>query len=101
MSAIGSSERAEARLLQKERMQRLANQKLEEIIATQDFGATSGDFSDQNEPDLAWEFVEESTSTENLEFLTVTVTSNSDETRVQKISKLLYRPPTSTGSAQP
>lgn len=96
VSSMGGMQRSEARILQSERMQRLAQTKLEEIIATQDYNAQGGDFQDQGITDLSWSMTNDVTSVENLEKVTLKVTKQGDESAVQTVETLVYRPPTQT-----
>lgn len=96
VTAIGGAERAEARLLRAEKLQRLAHQKLEEAVSIQEFNEQSGDFSDSGEPDVRWELTFDTTSVESLNHVTVTATFGDGDTQAQTVETLLYIPPTNT-----
>ena len=98
VSSIGATERAEARAIQAEKMQRLGNAKLEEIIASRDFVSQGGDFATEGEPDFEWNLEQNTTSVENLSQLTVSVTKSTDSSVKQTLSTLIYDPPTSSDS---
>lgn len=102
VSSIGATERAEARALQSEKMQRLAYTKLEEILASRDFVSQGGDFNDRGESDFEWNLEQNTTSVENLTQLTVSVTKTTDSSVKQTLSTLVFDPPTATanGGAQ-
>ena len=98
VTAIGSTERLEAKTIESEKLQRYAVQKLDEIIATADFNNQGGDFALEGEPGLEWAMSNETTSTENLETVSVTVTRADSEASGQTVSTLFYRVPTSTAA---
>ncbi len=87
-----------------EKMQRLALQKYDEIVATDSLEATtlSGDFTDYGEDALQWSASVEPTGVENLMALTVTVESrdNPDSEPRQVISGTVYQSP-DTGAGTP
>jgi type II secretory pathway pseudopilin PulG len=93
LGAIGQIHRTNARIIDKERMQRLAYEKIQEIIATEDYNTGSGDFSDRNLP-FSWESVLEVTGAENVERLSVTITyTGGDRDMEETLYTLVYRPP--------
>lgn len=98
VSSMGVMQRSEARILLAEKMQRLAVEKLDEIVATQDTNAQSGDFQDRGENGFSWTVTDDTTSVENLEKITVQVKKDGDETAVQTVETLIYRPPATTGA---
>lgn len=98
VSSMGVMQRSEARILLAEKMQRLAVEKLDEIVATQDTNAQSGDFQDRGVEGFSWTVTDDTTSVENLEKITVQVTKDGDETAVQTVETLIYRPPATTGA---
>lgn len=92
---------AQATLQERERMQRLAISKYDEILATGiSNAATSGDFSDYNESRYKWNLDVESTSTTGLSTVEVTVTAvdAGDNNQVQ-INGLAYSAQTTTTGA--
>jgi type II secretory pathway pseudopilin PulG len=93
LGAIGQIHRTNARIIDKERMQRLAYEKIQEIIATEDYNTGSGDFSDRNLP-FSWESALEVTGAENVERLSVTITyTGGDRDMEETLYTLVYRPP--------
>src|SRR4051794_22866884 len=65
MGALGSLTKAQTIMLQTDRMDRLAYQKYQEILATQDYNTTSGDFKDWNDDKYVWEASINSSSVQN------------------------------------
>jgi type II secretion system protein I len=106
LGSLGAMARTEARFRDQEQMQRLAVQKLDELVATIDVGAASesGDFKDQGEDRFVWSSDVGVTGVENLTAVTVTVRhTGSSETGSPdaKVTSLVYLPPaTDTGAAQ-
>jgi type II secretory pathway pseudopilin PulG len=102
VTTIGETDKAEARTLQAEKLQRLAHQKLDEIIATQDFNSQGGDFADQGQPNIQWTMTDDSTGVENLDQVIVTVTQDESDSTAQTVQTLLYKAPqTGTTGANP
>ncbi len=98
-------QRAEARSRDQDLLQRLADEKYEEFVATQaDLRApSSGDFEDRGLSDIDWEAESEATGVENLQSITVKVQARrgSERDPVGQASGLVYVPPaTQGGSAQ-
>lgn len=92
VGAMGSVNLAEANALEKERMQQLAIDKYDELVATGDYNTTtSGDFTDRNEPNFDWSAEVEATGVEGLDELTITVSRTAGDREVETIiSGLLY-----------
>ncbi len=88
VTAIGSTDHAEAKVLQAELMQRLAHQKLDELIATSDTNSQGGVFTTEGYPDYRWTLNNQTTSVTNLQALSVTVTK-ADDTKAQAVASLL------------
>lgn len=99
VGALGNAQMSEALNLRAEKMQRLALQKLDEILATKDFNTESGDFSLEGEQDFEWQMVDEPTSVTDLDNITVTVTKTSDQNVQRSVSSLVYKVPNSTVAA--
>lgn len=82
------------RMRDSERMQNLALQKYDELVATDSLEATSlsGDFSDYGAEQFLWSADVETTSVENLNALTVTVTArdNTDSEPKQVVSGTVF-----------
>lgn len=101
MSANAQVIRVESRARQSERMMRLAQAKLAELIATgQAETSTNGDFADQNLPDVTWNLEVNTTGITDLNSATMTVQlQNSDQS--YRLDTLLFVPPqTTTGTTQ-
>jgi len=103
MGGYGAILNAERRLHESEQMQRLAHQKLDELVATgvATQGGQSGDFSDQDLPDIKWTVSSDTTSVANLNAISVTVTKGSGQDAPKSEARtLLYIAPTtaSTGA---
>lgn len=106
LGALSSMNRSQARLIEVEHVQRLAMQKIDELLATEQVSTTSlsGDFTDQNEPDYQWTADVSTSGVENLQTLTLTVTkSNADATAPSAaVDTLFYQAPANTaGTATP
>jgi type II secretory pathway pseudopilin PulG len=98
LAAIAKNDQA---LLERERMQKLAVQKYDEVIATGliDTAELSGDFTDQNIDGFEWEATVEPSGEENLEVLTVTVNKTGDAEGPQAtMDGLVFRPPIQGGA---
>lgn len=84
---------------QTEKMQRLAQSKLNELVATgQATTSTSGDFNDDNEPDFTWSLQVDTSGITDLNAVTLTVTRRNDSTMTSSVDSLVYVPPTDTGT---
>lgn len=92
VGAMGSVNLAEANALERERMQQLAIDKFDELVATEEYNSTtSGTFEDRNEPDYEWSAEVEATGVEGLDELVLTVTRSSGDRDAEiTISGLLY-----------
>jgi len=103
LSAIGQMTKTEGIVQEGERMRRLADEKLQELIATGDYQTiTEGDFTERGENRYSWSTVLDPTGVENLESLTVTVVHvNRRDDSGYKASQLIYVPPVATGGATP
>lgn len=102
MSALSSMTRGEARLLEGERMQRLADEKLAEMVATGDFEfETQGNFEDRNESRYSWTASLEPSGVENVDIFRVEVVrANEDSGTGYTASQLVFiRPTTTQGGA--
>ena len=109
ISAIGAMTKSQTRMLQTSRMQRLATEKFEEIVAIQDFTTPSGDFTDRNDNAYTWEMttspvsIQSSNSTQNLVSLSVTVhpSSDTDAKDGMTVTGLVYQQPQTTTTTTP
>ena len=103
LSTIGQMTKTEGIVQEGERMRRLADEKLQELIATGDYETiTEGDFTERGENRYNWTSALEPTGVENLESLTVTVVRvNRRDDSGYEASQLIYIPPVETGGATP
>ncbi|HWA83951.1 MAG TPA: prepilin-type N-terminal cleavage/methylation domain-containing protein [Fimbriimonadaceae bacterium] len=90
-------------VVQGERMQRLAIDKYQELVATEALQtqALNGDFSDRGEDNYLWEASVGETGTQNLTALTVTVTlrDSTDDKEKAVVNGVVYQQPqTTTGN---
>lgn len=95
---------SQTRAQETERMQRLAFQKYDEMIAVQGTASADlgGDFSDRGMPAYKWEASVQPTGVDNLDSVTVTVSRIKDSAGPQaKAEGLIYTQPTATGAATP
>lgn len=98
MGAMSSISKNQVRVLETERMERLAADKLAELISTGEAfnGDGSGTFDGDRETNgITWKSLDEPTGTENLDVITITVTKGDREVSV---STLRYRAPADTGT---
>ena len=100
--ALGEMTRARGRAMETERMQRLAFDKYDELIATVQYTtpSLSGDFTDRNEYRYTWHAELLETGTTNLESFAVYVDSAAGgTTKTVKVTGLVYvQPTTGTGA---
>lgn len=103
VSTLGQMTRTEGHMQESERMRRLADMKLQELIATGDYQfITSGDFSEQG--DARYDFVAalEPTGVESLELLRVTVTKIGDSEELgYEAAQAIYITAVDTGGDTP
>lgn len=99
LSALSAMAQSKTRVQQSQLMQKLAEDKLAEVIATGDAfnGAASGSFEDQGAADITWSSQDDTTGVENLDAITVTVKKGDREVSA---STLFYRAPATTGATQ-
>lgn len=103
LGALNAMTKNEYGMRESERMQRLADEKLLELLATGDWQfMTEGDFTDRNENRYLWTATLEPTGVENLEVLSVTITraAQRNDTGYQA-NQLLYVPPIVGGVQTP
>jgi type II secretion system protein I len=106
LGAISSETKAEAYANDAILLQRLANEKLNDLRVLQDPSddGGNGDFSDRGYPDVTWSADVETSSTENLDQVEVTATRGKSS---QSITTLIYVIPatststTTTGTTTP
>lgn len=91
MGGIGVFAKNSAKAIESETLQRLAYEKLQEIIATNDYNTTQGDYSERDIP-YSWEASLETTGVEGLERLVVVISyTGSDRDESWTSSTLVYR----------
>ncbi len=97
LGALSAMAQSKVRLQQSQLMQKLANDKLAEVIATGDAsnGSASGTFDSAGAEKMTWSTEDESTGVENLDAITVTVKQDDREVSA---STLYYRAPATTGT---
>jgi prepilin-type N-terminal cleavage/methylation domain-containing protein len=103
MAGFSVISRTEVRLHESELMQRLAHEKLDELIATGEAtqSGQTGDFSDRNLTGYTWSLTTQSTSVTNLNGIVLTVTKGDgqDAAKVTATTLLYVHPTTTTGGA--
>lgn len=99
VGVLGHVSNVQARIFLSERLERAADEKLNELIATGEITSDGeGGFDDEEESDLTWASTYETTGTENLSYARVTV-SRGDKSAVAE--RLIFIPPaTQEGGAQ-
>jgi Tfp pilus assembly protein PilV len=94
--------RGEARAREQDMIQRLADEKYEEVVSTEtDLNAPqNGDFSDRDLPDMTWEMESTPTGIENLQSITVRVENRrgNGQSPTGEASGLIYLAPTTTAT---
>ncbi len=100
VGALGVMTRTQSRMLEKEVVEQLADRKLNELTATQEYEtSTEGTFDDPDLAAFSWESEVQSTGDEAITYLVVTISKeNSDVTATA--SRLVYSPP-DTGETGP
>jgi prepilin-type N-terminal cleavage/methylation domain-containing protein len=99
LGGLSSLNAAEVRLLDKEQMNRLAFEKYDELVATQSFSSTNGDFTDRNENRFNWNSTVSTTGVDNLSVLTVTVSPVDNSDLQETVNGLVFQPPQTTTTA--
>ncbi len=103
MSALGAIAGAETRAREHEKVQRLALQKYDELVSTnqQALASQSGDFTDRNLPGYSWNLAVDPSQVSNLDTVTVTVNKQnpSSSDPVGTAEGLIYISPNGTTSA--
>jgi type II secretory pathway pseudopilin PulG len=102
VGAMGSVTHAEATALEHEKMQRLAIDKYDELVATQDYNnVSSGNFQDRSEDSYDWTCDIETTGVDGLDELTVTVRRSAGDREVELVvSGLIYANQTTAAGGQ-
>jgi len=101
VGALGGIIRADTDQRDRERLFRLAAQKLDELRGTGDFTQLplEGDFADRGEANVTWEAALEPTGTENLEALRVTAQRTARASTAVTVETVLFRTPVVTGGS--
>jgi prepilin-type N-terminal cleavage/methylation domain-containing protein len=99
VGAISGLMRAERAVAEKDFIDRIAHEKLQELIATQAWQSEAGGtFDDERLRDYTWSLQETNVGVENLTGLTLTVSSqNKGE---NSISTIVFTAPAPTGTAE-
>lgn len=97
---IAALTRAQVKAERADLLQRLAVQKLDEMVAVTDprTSDTEGDFTDQGHPEVTWSLGLEPSGAENVDRATITAAVDQDE---QTVVGLLYIPPITGGAGAP
>lgn len=100
VSSLGSFSQAQRRMIDRERIERLADAKLKELAATRSYQSeTEGDFEQEGQPGFTWEAETEISGIENLVELRVTVSKEGTDQSVIARTLLFDPPPPAEGDA--
>ncbi|MDX2065626.1 MAG: type II secretion system protein [Fimbriimonadaceae bacterium] len=93
--ALGAMAKNSARIQQSAQIQRLATMKLAELAATggAQNGNASGDFTEQDLPNVRWELATQPSGTQDLLVLTLSVTDTNQPDATFEVSTLQYQLP--------
>lgn len=101
MRALGGLTQSDRELRDRERMQRLAIQKYDELLGTGALSnaSQSGDFQDRNVANYTWKAEVIPSGVDNLDQIRVTVTDPDDvKQRTAEVDGLRYTPPATTAT---
>lgn len=100
VGALGRLTRAEVLMQERILLTRLAQEKMNELLATGDLATApiDGDFADRERSDIRWSVSLEPSGVENLERVTLTVEGGAQNLE-QTMTMLWYRAPQTTGAA--
>lgn len=101
LGSLSAMTKTEVKLRKTEEMNRLAVQKIEEVLAVGNAttAETSGTFDDYGYTGYEWSLEVAPSGTENLDTIRVTVTeASANSSAGVSISSLLYTPPSTTGA---
>ncbi|RYG26091.1 prepilin-type N-terminal cleavage/methylation domain-containing protein [bacterium] len=103
VGSFGTLARSESNTRQTEKMYRLAQAKLAELVATGQATASSdGDFTEQNEPDYTWRLEVNTSGITDLDAVTLSVGQRDSSRGEVRLDTLVYVPPeTTTGTGTP
>jgi hypothetical protein len=103
MGALASMTTIETRITESEKVNRLAAEKMQEVLAVGavDTAATDGNFEDYGEPNYTWKLDVAPSGTENLNTIQITVekTGGVPNTPSAKLSSLWFKAPAATTGA--
>ena len=101
LGSLSAMTKTEVKLRKTEEMNRLAVQKIEEVLAVGNAATaeTSGTFDDYGYTGYEWSLEVAPSGTENLDTIRVTVTeASANSSAGVSVSSLLYTPPSTTGA---
>jgi prepilin-type N-terminal cleavage/methylation domain-containing protein len=101
LGSLSAMTKTEVKLRKTEEMNRLAVQKIEEVLAVGNAttAETSGTFDDYGYTGYEWSLEVAPSGTENLDTIRVTVTeASANSSAGVSVSSLLYTPPSTTGA---
>ncbi|MBS1714238.1 MAG: type II secretion system protein [Armatimonadetes bacterium] len=98
VGTLGYMSKSEARALEREKVQALAQDKIDEVMAVGTYDQTEGNFEDLGVSGYSWTMTLDTTQLPDVDSVTVTVTKDTDSTMSQSLGTLVYRP-TTTGAA--
>jgi prepilin-type N-terminal cleavage/methylation domain-containing protein len=101
LGSLSAMTKTEVKLRKTEEMNRLAVQKIEEVLAVGNAttAETSGTFEDYGYTGYEWSLEVAPSGTENLDTIRVTVTeASANSSAGVSVSSLLYTPPSTTGA---
>ena len=101
LGSLSAMTKTEVKLRKTEEMNRLAVQKIEEVLAVGNAttAETSGTFDDYGYTGYEWSLEVAPSGTENLDTVRVTVTeASANSSSGVSVSSLLYTPPSTTGA---
>lgn len=103
LGGISAITKSESDGQDRERLERLAMQKYDELVATGNMtSAQSGDFTDRNVSDVTWQSQVSASGVDNLNHVSVTVQrSNDSKSPVAVFDGLIYVQPTTTTGTTP
>lgn len=102
VQGLGAMNLAQAKLSEKERMFRLAQSKLDELIVSKEYQtASDGDFTDRSENRYTWVIQVDTTSVENVSQIRLTVNRIQDRELSETVYTLVYEPPENSGAFNP
>lgn len=93
MSGFGALSQSQRRMIERETVERLAQSKLKELVATREYDSvTEGDFSLEGLEEYSWEVTLEESGIENVQYLRLTVSFGTTD-RYATAETLVFTPP--------